>query len=156
MAEKLISVPTLVQGVIELSGGTALMESRSQISDFIGSPANLEKYQALAQEIGKFTVDGVISWGFDLGGALMVIGTGEVLRASVFRNEPVLQDLWNFSVVGFMGGAALLGEIHDLAVLALQHQCSWLGCGDFVDLAIFAGMTAYPFVVKRMRQQRAG
>ncbi len=161
MAEiKSFSVPTLAEGVAELGAGVALMESRSRVSEFLRLPTSdpnqyiidLPKYHALVQAIGKFTVDGVISWGFDLGGAMMVIGSGELLRASVFRNEPVAQDLWNFCVVGFMGATALLGEIYDLAVLASQNKCSWLGCGDFVDLAIFAGMTAYPFIVRRMRQ----
>lgn len=161
MAEtKPFSVPALVEGVIEVGTGTALMDVRRQVSDFIRLPAqenifsvDLEKYHALTRAIGKFTVDGVISWGFDLGGALMLIGSGEILRASVFRDEPILQDLWNFCTVGLLGGAALLNEIYDLAVLTTQHKCSWLGCGDLVDLTIFAGMAAYPFIVKRMRHQ---
>lgn len=158
-----ISVPAFVEGTLELGAGAALFESRFRLTEFLGLPTidpqklqiGLEKYHFLVQQFGKFPVDGIISWGFDLGGALTVIGTGEILRSTVFREEPAAQDLWNFLVVGFMGGTALMGEIYDLAVLLTTGGCSKLSCGDFVDLAIFAGMTAYPFIARRMRQQPA-
>ncbi|MEK7622875.1 MAG: hypothetical protein AAB430_03295 [Patescibacteria group bacterium] len=114
-----ISVPALFEGVVELAAAAALMESRSEVSEFLRLPnsdpnqylIDLPKYHALVQAIGKFNVDGIISWGFDLGGALMFIGTGEILRGTVFRNQPESQDIWNFATAGLLGSAALLVEI---------------------------------------------
>ncbi len=69
------------------------------------------------------------------------------------RNE--LVDTFNVLIVGIPGALACLGEIVDITVLATSSKCSLLGCGDFVDLAIFASMAAYPFIRKRMRESRS-
>lgn len=164
MAEiKNFQVLPVVTGTAELGFGLVIFEACSRVREFIRVPnpdpnqfiLNTGKYDALVSHFSENLVNGVINYGYDLGWALGFIGISEMLRGSVFRNEPVLQDLWNFAVVGLLGGQAMIGELYTFGVLLTQGGCSKLGCGDVVDLAIFTGMTAYPFVVRRMRQQRA-
>lgn len=144
-------------GAAEFAAGLYVMDRGVEIREMVnqnGIP-NWHAYEQLVSQIGKFQVDGLISWGNDLGGALMLISGGELMKlvASNEKEEALLEDLWNFAAVGFMGVLATVGELYDIGFYALTQKCSILSCGDVVDLAIFAGMATYPFVRRKMRER---
>lgn len=147
-------------GLSEIALGTYIQDKGMSIREMVnvdGVP-QWDVYNRLVENMGKFQVDALISWGNDIGGALILMSIAEFINTALpvkkeLRAEIV--DMVNVSMVGIPGAIACLGEIVDIIVLETSNKCLPLGCGDFVDLAIFAGMAAYPFIRKRMRESRS-
>lgn len=73
MAERMgfAAVP-LIGGLAESGIGIGLINTSYQVRNFIGTPANMERYELLAARFGEFAVNSVISYGVDLGGGVII------------------------------------------------------------------------------------
>ena len=114
------------------------------------SGVNWQQYEYLISKFGKTFVDGMISNGVDLGGALGLIGINQIIDSVRDSDMKLVGTIWSSCVVGVIGLFGTILEIHELAANLPTNTCANMGCGDWKDLAIFAAMTAYPFVRKKI------
>lgn len=147
---------SLIIGCGEVFAGMTIVNAGLMVREIVsqnGIP-NWDAYHNLVSHMGKLPVDGLISWGNDLGGVLMFMSIGEILKSG-FSGEvrDIVEDICNFSLLGIVGAIAAIGEMYDIGVSLINQKCSLLGCGDPVDLLIFAGAVAYPFVRRKMRER---
>lgn len=107
---------------------------------------NWQYYADISAKLGKPVVDGLISYGADLGGALALIGICEILHGVDEHDAQVMSPVINFATAGVMGLVGVVLEVHELIMQAPIDQCANVGCGSFGDLLIFSGLLAYPFI----------
>jgi hypothetical protein len=106
-------------------------------------------YAQICAQWGKPVVDGLISVGADLGGAMTLIGFCEALRGIDHETARVVGPIIEYSIAGIFGLFGVLQEIVEIVEKVPVDRCANVGCGSYIDLIIFSALLAYPFLRNR-------
>lgn len=110
---------------------------------------NWDFYATKIDQLSKPVVDSLISYGADIGGALAIIGICEIVKGVDNHDVKVVSPIIDYSLAGIMGAVGVIAEMRELIINAPIGECADIGCGSWIDLLIFAGLLAYPFLRNR-------
>lgn len=149
---KAVGVSLSLFGIGLISGGEVVRHGVKLSTTFPDqSGVNWDYYYSLVNQFGRPVIDGLISYGLDLGGMLLLIGLTEFVSSI----EDSAANTWKqvgLISTAFFGAFGMLIESGELIRNIPAPECMSTGCGDIFDLLLFMILTSYPYIKSKLSQ----